>query len=414
MCKLRVATCIAAVLGWNLLFSAISAGAGEIRIIVGPYLQNVQENGITIMWETNVAAPSRVDYGKTKTCDTSTASDDLVTIHEITISGLTVETGYYYKVSSAEAQSEVCTFMTSVKRDTPFTFAVYGDSRGGTQGMPQRNSKRHKRIADEVASRKPNLVINTGDIVAWGPNGKQQFRDEHFGPARELFKNIPSYVAIGNHEKDTPDFYEYVSHPAPEHENYYSVDYGNVHFVILDSLPYAHIDQSGFWPPPGYPGSRSALERADAQTKWLEDDLKSTNATWKFVFFHHPVYGSAEEKKTQESLKQRVVPVFEKYGVDVVFVGHSHRYQRTHPMKDGKIDKEGGIPHITAGGGGAGLGGLPPTKPDFTAKQWREYHYCLVEIDGNQFDMKVFSIKGWEPGEQIHTTKLLDTLTIRK
>ena len=412
---MKAATCIAAVLGLDLFFSGMGACAGEIRIIAGPYLQNVQKNGITIMWETNAAAPSRVDYGRTEKCDMSTYSDDLVTIHEVTISGLTVETGYYYRVSSAEAQSEVCTFRTAVTKDTPFSFVVYGDSQGNSRGTPQRNSKRHKRIADEAASREPNLLLHVGDTVGWGPNGRQEFRDHHFGPARELLKNVPSYIAIGNHTRDTPTWYDYVSSPEPDHENYYSFDYGNSHFVIYDSLPFAHIHQSGLWPQEGYPGSRSALKRAEAQMKWLEDDLKSTNATWKFVFFHHPVYVSAKEEGTQESLKERVVPILEKYGVDVVFTGHWHWYERTHPMKDGKIDKEGGILYVTTAGGGGGLERPSPARGrDFTAKIRREHHYCLVEIDGNQFDMKVFSIRGWEPGEQIHTTKLFDTMTIRK
>ena len=411
----KAAACTAVLLGLNLLFSGAGAWAGEVRIIAGPYLQNVKKDGITIMWETDVAAPSRVDYGATKKCEVSRSSEDLVTIHEVTLSGLTVETGYYYRVSSAGAQSEICAFRTAIKKDTPFTFVVYGDSQGNSRGTPQRASKRHQRIADEAASWKPDLLLHVGDIVGWGPNGRKEFRDHHFGPGRELLKNVPSYLALGNREVNAPAWYDYASTPEPEHENYYSFDYGNVHFVILDSLPFAHIHQSGFWPKPGYPGSRSALKGAEAQMKWLEKDLKSADAKWTFVFFHHPVYISADEGGTQESLKQRVVPILEKFDVDIVFTGHWHFYERTHPMKDGKIDQEEGILYVTTGGAGGGLERPSPAKGrDFTAKLHRRYHYCRVEIDGGRFDMKVYHIKGWEPGEQIQSEKILDTVTLRK
>jgi phosphodiesterase/alkaline phosphatase D-like protein len=149
---------------------------------------------------------------------------------------------------------------------------VYGDSKS--------NGKSRKKISECIAEKKPDIVLITGDVVTNGNNYEDWGRD-FFEPANKLFANTPVYIAIGNHEKNAHWFYDFVSYP--EQENYYSFDYGNAHFTIVDSnkADLKNIDTSDYCP--GSP-----------QYEWLKEDLKSSKCDWKFVFLHHPPYSSAE------------------------------------------------------------------------------------------------------------------------
>lgn len=348
-----------------------------LQLIKGPYLQNVKKHSITIMWETSIEASSRVDYGKTNTYGEKIVSEELVKIHEITIAGLEEETIYHYQVSSVSKDRQECfsednIFKTAVKDNTPFCFTVYGDNRT--------NVERHERIADAMVERRPDLVMNVGDVVTDGTNYEQWGR-EFFEPAKRLFKNTPFYISIGNHEygREREWFHRFVSFPQPE--NYYSFDYGNAHFTVIDS-------QGG--------GGRGS-----AQYEWLEEDLKSATATWKFVFFHHAPYCSC----IHVAPGRRVLcPIFEKYHVDIVFNGHSHIYERTHPLTKDTLDMTQGVIYVTTGGGGAGLHKLNEKRSYWTAELAGKYHYCLVKIAEKNLQMMVYDIDG----------KLLDFLTIRK
>ena len=363
-----------------------------LRIIKGPYLQNVKKDRMTIMWETNVKASSCVDCGETAGYGKKIVCDKLKKIHEITISGLEEETVYHYQVSSGipsrlaeealRIVSEDSVFKTAIRENTPFCFAVYGDNRS--------NVECHTRIAEAMAQKRPDIVLNVGDVVTNGNKYKEWGR-EFFEPAKRLFKNTPFYIAIGNHEGNAHWFYDFVSYP--EQENYYSFDYGNAHFTIVDSNKIAQdIDTSDLRP--GSP-----------QYKWLKKDLESSNSEWKFVFFHHPPYSSSPHFPEEACEKMRILsPLFEKYGVDIVFNGHVHNYERSYPLKNNKIDMENGVIYVVTGGGGAQLYGLREKRSFFTAECAIKYHYCLVKIVEKHLQMVVYDIDG----------KLLDLLIIKK
>src|SRR5205807_1213049 len=111
-----------------------------------------------------------------------------------------------------------------------------------------------------------------------------------------------------------PQFYDYFATATP----YYSFDWGGVHFIILNS-DLANVSTSGdrrtdFW---------------TEQLKWLEADLKkSQQADFRFLAFHHPPFTAVAQRQQEGTHLQDLVPIFEKYKVDVVFAGHDHNYQR--------------------------------------------------------------------------------------
>ena len=374
-----------------LLILTLSAVAEPPKIIAGPYLQHTTQTTMAIMWETDQPCVGGVLYDKVrfrtrgdkKNPDSAdlmkqkATSSELRTIHEFTLSNLEPQTDYIYQVvgktkQGERVESERYIFQTAVRADSAYAFVVMGDSRT--------YPKRFKTLADLALAERPNFVINVGDVVSNG-NDKKQWIQQYFAPAAELMKRVPTYVSIGNHERNAKWFYEYSSYPAPE--NYYSFDYGNAHFTIVDS--------------------NADLSPKSKQYQWLIADLAATKAKWKFVAHHHPPYSSDKDdygdtaswlSARGDSHVKKLIPVYEKYGVDVVWTGHIHDYERTWPLREGKVDQENGVIYIQAGGGGAELEQFAPTRSWFTAKLLRNWQYCLVNIHGGTFQMMAYDIDG--------------------
>jgi Calcineurin-like phosphoesterase/Purple acid Phosphatase, N-terminal domain len=380
--KLRL--CIPALLLVGPVCAQVPTGP---QIVVGPYLQHVTQTSIAIMWETGGPATSVVEYGLKAPPDRKAEAPGTGAIHEVALQGLEPETQYVYRVLSADGAggqtaSDVFTFGTAVQPTTPFAFAVVGDSRT----YPDR----WKRICQRVWGERPNLVLHVGDVVTNG-TVKEQWSSEWLKPAEELMRRVTMYVAIGNHERNAHWYYDYVSYPKPE--NYYSFDYGNAHFAMVDSNQ------------PLAPGSD--------QYRWLDADLGRSRARWKFVAHHHPPYSSDADdygdayqgpSTLGEVDMRQVVPLYEKHKVDMVFVGHIHDYERTWPMRGGRPVERGGVIYVQAGGGGAELEDFAPTRSPFTAKLKSDWQYCLVAINGATLQFYAHDIEG----------RLFDTFELRK
>ncbi|MCD6352338.1 MAG: metallophosphoesterase [Armatimonadetes bacterium] len=366
----------------------LAAAPPKLDMLAGPYLMHVTQNSIRIMWETAEPATSEVLYGPSAAeLKQKASSTDYVTIHEVKLTGLKPETIYFYEVRSvskkgAVARSDVYCFRTALHHDTPFAFAVVGD----TRTYPERFA----RLCDLCWRERPDLVVNVGDVVSNG-QVKQQWIDEWLKPGTRLMAYVPTYVAIGNHERNAQWFYKYVSYPPPE--DYYSFDYGNAHFTIIDT--------------------NQDIKPGSKQYQWIERDLASSRATWKFVFHHHPQYstdsddyGNAFEGPSElGDLDTRVlVPLYEKYHVDMVFYGHIHDYERTWPLLQGKPVTKGGVIYVQTGGGGAELEDFGPLRSAFTAKMYSGWQYCILTVHGSYLRMVVRDIDG----------KMIDWLELKK
>jgi len=176
---------------------------------------------------------------------------------------------------------------------------IYGDSRTGHQT--------HQKIVDEIIKTKPVIVFHTGDLVK---NGKNHHQWATFNKIiSSLIKFTDFFPALGNHEKNSPLFFD--NFVLPNNERWYSVEKESLHFIVLDSNSDCNI------------GSEQYL--------WLEDDLQNIKENIKFiiVIFHHPPFSTGHHKKDEKGLRQTIVPLFEQYGVDIVFNGHDHDYERS-------------------------------------------------------------------------------------
>ena len=177
-------------------------------------------------------------------------------------------------------------------------------------------------------------------------------------------------------------------------------DYGNAHFVALDSTSFVDYADT-LRPKEGKPIPAGDLSPGSPQIEFLVEDLKATQATWKFVFFHYPPYVSGD---CQVENLRVLCPVFEEYGVDIVFNSHTIVYERSHPIRGDRIDFESGVTYVVAGGAGACPHWFHHKRAWHTAQALAVPHFVHVVIAGNMLELRAIDDEG----------RLFDTATCTK
>jgi len=345
---------------FGLIFNSCEHSSESDLFVKGPYLQNVKTDGITILWESKTPSPSKIEFGKTRELGTEIFEKDLNTIHELTLIGLETETTYYYRTWIGDAKSKIFTFKTAVHKTSPFSFVFYGDNKNGPHI--------HERNANLILTKKPEFVIHNGDLVDEGTIYKQ-WNLLFFNPTRNLLHTIPLYPVLGNHERHAKYYFNYFSLPGIE--SWYSFDYGNAHFIMLDS-------------------DANELTAGSEQLAWLIDDLEHDSANWTFVSFHYPPFtaGGNYYRKSRIKLKNLIHPVMEKYGVDMVFGGHDHNYERSYPImsRSGKTP----VTYIVAGNGGTSMRYIG--EREWTHYAERVFGFAMININGPKLHLQAYSI----------------------
>ena len=364
-----------------LFLTALQTSAFDF--VVRPYLQLATPTTITVMWETDESCRSIVRYGEPKyhtpsaNLEFSVELQDTTLIHEVVLKNLNPESDYFYQVFSINAEgdsliSEVNTFQTSLAEDKAVTFAVFCDS--------QSNPEVWGKITKLAYGERPHFGLLGGDLVDFGFN-KDDWVDEFFAPANQFMKHYPIYSVPGNHEHDAYFYYQYIANPAPEYR--YTFNYGNIQFFMIDT------DREVS---PGSP-----------QYTWLEEQIANSTAHWKIVMHHHPPYSSEEndfgdinyQKSTEGSLDTRqLVPLYEKYGIDLVIFGHIHAYERTWPIFKERVNQEKGVIYLNLGGAGGGLENASYQRPFFTHKVKKVHHFGLITAHGPTLNFEAINENG--------------------
>jgi acid phosphatase type 7 len=218
---------------------------------------------------------------------------------------------------------------------------IYGDSRSG--------HVIHKKIISCILGLKPEAVFHTGDLVF---NGKSNKGWNIFNSiVGDLLKVAPIYPALGNHECGTIKINEQLS--LPNNGRWYSVDIQNIHFIVMDVC--------------------AKYSEGSEQYNWLVKDLENQPKTTQFtsVITHYPPYCTGPHHTGQKKLRKELVPVFKKYGVDVVFSGHNHSYERAYSE---------GIYYIVTAGGGAPLYDQS-SHESYSQLYIKDYNFCVLEQD---------------------------------
>lgn len=176
-----------------------------------------------------------------------------------------------------------------------------------------------------------------------------------------LDQKVKFYAALGNHDESNQRFYEFFN---MEGQEYYRFKKGNVSFYALNSN---YMDEK--------------------QVKWLEEKLATDTADWKVAFFHHPPYSSGAKHGSDTKLRDVVEPIFLKHGVNAVFTGHEHFYERIKPQK--------GIYYFISGAGGKLRDGDVKKGSPLTEKAYdSDMSFMLIEISDQQMHFQVISRRG--------------------
>jgi len=303
----------------------------------GPYLQSLSPTGITIRWRTNIPVLSKVVYGEDlKILDHTSQLNKETLEHEVRLNDLSPYTKYYYRVYLSddvhiEADSSYY-FITSPEKDTdqPVRIWALGDFGLGNDIARQVKESYFNHSKGEHT----DVWLMLGDI-AYNSGTEAEFQRALFNNVYDEFlRNTVAWPTPGNHDCRSADskiesgpYYEIFSlsvdgesggYPSKT-EAYYSFDYGNIHFISLDS-------------------EECPRDKDGEMANWLIEDLKTNQSEWLIVFFHHPPYtkGTHDSDHKRDSrrrmieMRENFLPIIESYNADLVLSGHSHVYERSH------------------------------------------------------------------------------------
>jgi len=406
---------------FQLIGRTLNAPANIVR---GPYLQKSSFDRVTVKWRTDLPTASQINYGTTfANLDLQVTDNALTTEHEMDITGLNSSSVYYYEIGDniniLKSKASDLYFKTSpnIATDAPYRFWVLGDP--GTAN----NNQRAVRDAyyGYVGTDHTDGILFLGDN-AYNDGTDDQYQNAMFqNMYEEKMKNTIAWSCIGNHDAhsansnaQTGPYYDIFSFPtnaecggiASFTEAYYSFDYGNIHFIILDS----------------YGSDRSI---GGPMYNWAQSDIQNTTQEWIVALWHHPAYTKGSHDSDTESLlvqmRERFLPMLESNGVDLILSGHSHSYERSYFLNghygnsdsfdqtahtigyngfgDGQIDGDGaynktmmgsdagkGAVYITAGSSGK----ISNAPIDHEAMYYAvvELGSCVLEVHSNRLDIK--------------------------
>ncbi|MBR3631659.1 MAG: metallophosphoesterase [Elusimicrobiaceae bacterium] len=373
------------------LFAPLLSFAAQV--VRGPYLEDPTQTTLILRWETNEKTPAWLEYGPAPRCNQIMKISPESTEHKAVLYGLVPNQEFCYKLYvynsakdglQAPVEGSFRTLYTPERKEVHFL--AFGNTAGENQGAKAL-------LSEQMAEQKADFVIHTGDITSTGLDADADA--EFFKPYRDMLQVTPLFIALGANEygpdrasEDSKAFLRtnYTrfhnmswSNATPK---YYSFDTANARFVFLDS----NSAYGATWAPD--------LDEKSTQYKWLQTTLAGAPEKWKIVVLNAPLYSTGEKGPAYE-VAARLVPLFERYGVDLVLQGAEADYERTFPLlKDATNPR--GVTYITLGGGGATPKRRSGQHPS-TARFVSNYHYADFHIVDRKLTMKVYN----EQGKQI-------------
>lgn len=353
----------------------------------GPFIQNTTSNSTQVIWKTPVPTRATVEYGPTADLGLSVSSDAPATTHALTLAGLTPGTLYHYRAISegqdARVISETASFRT-LKTAGSVRFAVLGDSGTGSHAQYA--------VADQMSRANPDLVLHTGDVIY--PQFTTNLADARcLSVYHPHMKSTPYFFSIGNHDLYAGDFPYLDAFFLPTNqvtgtEHFYSFDHGDVHFAVL-LQPYV---------------SQYLLTPGDFQYQWLTNDLATTRQPWKVLIMHVPMMTSGIHRfddygkfgtPDRFDIMDTLLPVAAEHGVQLVFAGHDHQYERFMPTN--------GVHTIITAGGGIELRWLLQLD-ELSSRFELQHHFMNVEVEGDTLRVQAINTRG----------EAFDGMTIRR
>jgi 3',5'-cyclic AMP phosphodiesterase CpdA len=338
----------------------------------GPYLQHA-EDGVVVAWYTGAPGEGRVRFFSDAGATGEAVAPAGTTRREATLRGLVPGLRYSYRVFSplgplASTSGEV-EFSFRAPDSGVLRFVAFGDCGSGTADQYA--------VAQALRSESllPDLVMIVGDVV-YSPFDATSYDTKFFAPYGALLPQVPFYALLGNHDYEFEGgrpFFEVFSLPrngpaglAPESS--YWLERAGVQMIVHDT-------------------NQAAATLRQQSIPW-QAALARRPATFRLVFQHHPMYSSGPNfpEIPSPQLRELLGPVYSSSGIDVVFNGHDHLYERTRPID--------GVVYVTTGVGGAALYPRAATN-SFTAAFANDRHgYSYVEVSGRTLWLRQMDTAG--------------------
>lgn len=341
-----------------LLLTGLGSPDGISQTVIrGPYLQSNTHEGIIVMWRTSNPTSSKVWYGTdSANLSQTVVINDNVANHIVPITGLQPYTKYYYAVGDVNnqlaANVSVQYFTTHPVPGTPVPTRIWATGDFGRGNAGQIETK--QAFANYTGDRGADVWIWLGDNAYQdGTDNEYQTKVFALQGFSDIFTYTPFWPSPGNHDYNTvwaqstllgipyqniplenhrgpyfdmvevPRYAEAGGYPS-QLEVFYSFDYGDVHFLSLNSEVF------------DYTFSYNGINR---MKQWIENDLQQNTRKFTIAYFHQPPYskGSHDSDDLYElvmkAMREKVIPLLEDYDVDLVVCGHSHVFERSYLLK---------------------------------------------------------------------------------
>lgn len=336
-----------------ILILLLSLGLKAQVVIRGPYLQSPTHSTIKIMWRTDAPSSTKVWYGTSPGSLTNTVViNNNVTDHVVMVSGLQPNTRYYYAVGNTAmilaGQTSNHTFKTHPVPGTtePTRIWAIGDFGKGNAGQVDvKNS-----YLNYPESQNTDVWIWLGDN-AYDDGKDSEYQNKVFNVTgfSDIFSWLPFYPSPGNHDygevwsESTLLGIPYTNIPLQDHQGpyfdivevpqygeagghasnlevFYSFDYGDVHFLSLNSEVFDYT---------------FTYDGINEMKNWIQQDLQNNTRKFTIAYFHQPPYskGSHDSDDLYElvmkAMREKIIPTLESYDIDLVVCGHSHVFERS-------------------------------------------------------------------------------------
>ena len=320
----------------NCLTNTFGANSKTSRVFTWEMPSTFTTGGVEISTSSDVSKPTLF------TSSVTAADAGIANTFRVSATGLSAGTTYYYRADNGAAQSPIYSFKTEGNHDSSFSFLHVSDTQADvdTYTLPTILDFQTwgSALATVTQTYHPNFLLETGDLIDLS-NNEDQWR-WYFKQAQGVLGNIAMLPAIGNHEQSTAypanSFREHFTvpnactDPAVTPGTVYSFDYGNAHFVVLNT----ENKGAGF----------------TAQKNWADQDMAKTNKKFIIVALHRGMFAGGGTTDTFDAFSS----LLDKHKVDLVLQGHDHAYIRTKAIENGVVRTDGeGTVHLESGGSGS-------------------------------------------------------------
>lgn len=343
-----------------------------VDVVIGPYLQAVGRTEATVCWETAQSCSGRLSWGPTSACPFVAQDAGVSTRHEVRLIGLRRASTTWYRVTDAAISTAPVAFNTEADRAAPLRVAVFGDTRTGHDA--------HRRVISGILASEPDLALHVGDLVE---SPSEDLWRTFFSIEQPLLSRVMLLPAIGNHEGDGVRYLGLFSSlgQGEGRGRYYTARWGSLAVVTFDS--------------------QQSVQPGSPQHAWAERTLAELASDPDVLFIvctlHHGPFSAAAGHGSNLEVRAALVPLFEKYGVDIVFSGHDHVYERSTVH---------GVRYVITGGGGAPLHAAGRSL--WTDVSTSRYEYCLVDIEGGTLRFAAFDAETGQEFDAFQISTRLD------